>query len=295
MSKLHDFWRTYPVYDVHSIDSVNNYRVFHPEDLAFLHDNFPHFFESVMSLKGRKLSERLKFEQHLRQLNGQYVYREKEGAVLHEDHINIWVPEPFTGNLEQAKALILLVNPHFTPKYHQDARFRAIFYNNLQKQRADFAPHEFKDGTVNFHNQLNWFYERFFSYIERAGHPIRQNDLMNIEFLPYASDSREGITYLNKLLLSQQVAMEEVKTAIRKGINIIVRSTDRSRWIQHVPELTHYKRLFVFTNFKKPSLHPNEVMRYETFKARDILKVTNRLKQVQHEDYQLFMDGFNSE
>lgn len=188
MHKLHDFWRNYPRYDVHSIKSVNDYHVFHPEDLTFLYEFYPHFFEPITSLKGRKLSERIK--------------------------------------------------------------------------------------------------------IERLGHPIRQNDLMNIEFLAYASESREDITYLNKLLPSQSVATEEVRCAIRKGVYTIVRSTDRSRWIQHVPELINYEHLFVFTNYKQPSLHPNEVMRYETFKARDILKATNRLKEVQQEDYRLLMNRF---
>ncbi|UJS28220.1 hypothetical protein L2Z53_02410 [Macrococcoides canis] len=291
-SKLHEFWKGYTCFPENTLYHIEHYSAFHPEDLLYIRTHYPHFFEPITRLKGRKLAERIKFEQHMKQLNGQYIYCEKEGAIRDDNHINIWVPEPFSGNLDEVKLLILLVNPHFTPQFHQDDKYKLRYFQNLHKERCNFAPHEFEDSAVDHNNKLNWFYQNFYKYIEDSGITFKQNDLMNIEFLPYASANREDTSYLNQLLPSQLVAIEEVRNGMLKGIPIIVRSTEHSRWFQHIPELLAYESLYIFTNYKKPTLHPHEVMRYSTYKERHLLASMNHLRIRQQEDYSSLLDYF---
>lgn len=289
MSSVQRFWKHYTTFPENTPEHVSNYAAFHPFDLEFLKEQYPHFFDEITQLKGRKLQERLKFERHLLQVNGMYKLDHKNKMVKDEEHIHIWAPEPYTGNLEQAKLLIMLVNPSFDPKYHPSEYEKRVKFDNLHLDLPNYSPYEFTDGKLNKENSLNWHYHYMYQYIEQEIGYFHPNQLFTLQYYPYPSYSRDDVTFYNELLPSQVAAVETVREAMAKGMSLIARSTDRTRWLAHIPELAQYDKLFVFTNYKQPSLHPNEVLRYDTYRKKDILNMKGLLKETRKKDWQMLI------
>lgn len=295
MSSIQEFWKGYTTYPENTHENVEQYAAFHPADIAHLKENYPHFFEEITHLKGRKLQERLKFERHLFQVNGMFVLDDNKAIVKNEQHIHIWTPEPYAGNLEQAKLLILLVNPAFHPLYHPSDEEKRIKFDNLHIVRPNYAPYEFRDGKLSNECSLTWHYDHMYQYIERDIGYFHPNQLFTLQYYAYPSLNRDDVTFYSELLPSQVVAIATVREAMDKNLNIIARCTDRTRWFAQIPELTRYDKLFVFTNFKQPSLHPDEIMRYETFRRREILMLKNQLKDARKEDWKLLIKDIKAE
>ncbi|MGK0554989.1 hypothetical protein [Macrococcus capreoli] len=289
MSSVQAFWKDYTTFPENTHDHVKQYRAFHPTDLKYLKEYYPHFFTDIVNVKGRKLQERLKFEQHLYQVNGMYVLDKNNQMVKDKDHIHIWVPEPYGGNLEQAKILILLVNPSFHPKYHPTEYEKRVLFNNMHREMPNFAPIDFVDGKAVHDKHFKWYYHYMYQHIEQEIGYFHPNQLFSLEYFPYTSYSRDDVTFYNALLPSQIAAIQTVKEAMDKGLTIIARSTDRTRWLSHIPELAQYDKLFVFTNFKQPSLHPDEVMRYETYRKKEILTLKGMIKEVRRKEWEMLI------
>ncbi|WP_414047629.1 hypothetical protein ACMGE7_01755 [Macrococcus equi] len=289
VSSIQNFWKAYTTYPDNTPENVANFAAFHPYDLAHFQEKYPHFFEEITHLKGRKLQERLKFEQHLYQVNGMYVLDDNNNLVKDENHIHIWVPEPYAGNFEQAKILILLVNPAFNPKYHPMDQEKRIKFDNLHRDLPDYSPYEFTNGQLNKDNKLNWHYHYMYQHIERDIGYFHPNQLFTLQYYAYPSYTRDDITFYNELLPSQIAAIQTVKEAMDRGLTIIARSTDRTRWLSHIPELAQYKKLFVFTNFKQPALHPDEVIHYDTYRKKEILTMKGMLKDARKRDWKLLI------
>jgi hypothetical protein len=151
-------------------------------------------------------------------------------------------PEPYSGNINTAKVVCLLLNPGFeeadvTTNFNNPYWVNEIRANLEHKTESPFL---YLSPKVQETGGYRWWTARL-KPLENAG--VTRDELaqglMMVEFFPYHSVSYK---HNKQYIPSQQYQFHLVREAIRLGKTIIIMRA-KEKWFTAVPELTDYSYL----------------------------------------------------
>ncbi len=151
----------------------------------------------------------------------------------HSVHLEL-LPEPFWGVVDEAKALVLSLNPGYNPAeqgYHADQDFARAFRANLAQRDQEYPfflldPHHDSPGHKYWQRNLK-------SVLAHVSNSKVARELGVVEYFPYHS---QAYRQMNRILPSQSYSFELVRDAIaRKAFIVVMRG--RASWLKAVPEL----------------------------------------------------------
>lgn len=149
------------------------------------------------------------------------------------------LPDPYIGNLREAKVIFLALNPGFRQADIDENMINATFIAN---SRANML-HKSEPPFYYFNEELaftggNEWWSRILKPLISAGltKQTLSSAIMCIQYLSYHS-----VTYshLNKLLPSQQYSFELVREAVELNKTIVIMRSE-ALWLKAVPELQGY-------------------------------------------------------
>ncbi len=156
------------------------------------------------------------------------------------------MPIPYYGDPNLATVAILQANPGHDPKeqinplvdeYLEYNRENLLHKNSrpLYSMSPHFRSWQYKDGTLG----KCWYWKRTRELREVGGWEQISKKLIYLEFFPYRSIS---LFYPKKLPPSQEYTFALLREMIKRNVWIIA-TRMKSKWIEHVPELSGYERL----------------------------------------------------
>lgn len=170
-------------------------------------------------------------------------------------------PDPYIGNLNEAKVVILGLNPGFKDsdlsQHIQNPKFLTIAKENLiHKANPSFF---FFNQELSFCGGNAWW-TRILKPIIKEGisKEILSNKIMCIEYFPYHSKTFKTI---NHILPSQYYSFELVKEAMNRA-KVIVIMRSKKLWLKVIPQLESYPYILI-KNPRNPVLSPNNMTREE--------------------------------
>lgn len=177
---------------------------------------------------------------------GKYTPEKKRDFLAkYELHLEE-IPIPYYGNPNQATVAILQANPGHDPKeqsnplvdeYIEYNRKNLLHQNSipLYSMQPHFRSWQYKDGTPG----ECWYWKRTRELREIGRWEDVAQKLVYLELFPYRSIS---LFYPKQLPPSQEYTFSLLRNMIKRGVWIIA-TRMKSKWIEHVPELSDYERL----------------------------------------------------
>jgi hypothetical protein len=143
------------------------------------------------------------------------------------------IPEPFIGNPETAKVVLLLLNPGHSsrdPEAHREPRFKEALFRNLRHQDQDF-PFYPLNPALSRTPSAQWWIPRTRELMHATGLSVSviSKRLMAVEWFPYHSKT-SGLP-ANPICDSQSYTFRLVKRLLDKGV-LVVRMRSKARWEQ---------------------------------------------------------------
>jgi hypothetical protein len=143
----------------------------------------------------------------------------RHNTVAPDDYkiIDHCIPEPFIGNPETAKVVLLLLNPGFNKNTDSDSHRRSDFkdaiFRNIRRETQEYHFYplnpDFKDTACG-----EWWRRRFRTLIEKVDKRVLADKLLAIQLFPYHSqkwnpkcpmcESQKYSSYLAKTMLRKQ-------------------------------------------------------------------------------------------
>jgi hypothetical protein len=169
------------------------------------------------------------------------------------DHL---LPVPYLG-LPEAPILLLNLNPGYSDEdeiRQTTARFkRAARKSLLHKPDAPSAGFYFLDYSIESSDSAlgagsRWWKRALGRLLTEFGNEIVARSFFCVEYFPYRSREFREIR-----VDSQFYGFELVRLAIRRGALIIIMRS-RRRWLDKVPELSSYSRVFALRSPRNPAL-----------------------------------------
>jgi len=207
------------------------------------------------------------------------VFSEKEGNIIYEFNkvqkeeyklrLDV-MPEPYWGNVLDAKVVILTLNPGYIKRVNADlyellsedhkSRFIKEKLKNLLFKNKNFVSKAVSVNTISDYYWEDKTKELFPKNIEPKAFEELNSKVAFIQFNPYHSVIYKGMSkkYLNGngLLLSQKFTIELIKYLIeKKRIIIIARAKDL--WVNAVKELKDYPNLIELKNNRQTHISKN--------------------------------------
>jgi hypothetical protein len=175
-------------------------------------------------------------------------------------------PSHYTGNVENAKVLLLATNPGYVeseidtlyklPAFHkemiQNLNFETKTFINLDKERIE---------------QGKYWQQKTKQLREDVGNnDIVYEKMALIQFFPYHSKKFRKIAkkYFEngeEYLKTQKFAFELIKSAIKNNKKIIILRS-KKEWYKAIPELKLYKEeggVFEISNYRQPYITPKNL------------------------------------
>jgi hypothetical protein len=153
-------------------------------------------------------------------------------------------PEPWIGNID-GNLFVLYANPGatednenkiFQPK-HQLVMEKTI--KNLSQQNKEF-PHFHFDPELAGSEGWNWFQQKFKWLTDAVGHRKLAKTLVTCELAPYHSRKWR---VPRPMPPTQSFTYELIRTAMKRDATILLARTSKV-WIQNIPELEKYPRVY---------------------------------------------------
>jgi len=143
------------------------------------------------------------------------------------------IPEPFIGNPETARVVLLLLNPGHKSEdkdAHSNPRFKEILFRNLQHVDQEF-PFYPLNPALSWTPSARWWIPRTRQLIEATGLSLTEfsKRLIVIEWFPYHSKN-SGLP-VSPICDSQRYSFCLLKRLLDKG-KLVVRMRSKSRWEQ---------------------------------------------------------------
>lgn len=209
-------------------------------------------------------------------------------------------PQHFVGDIENARILILSLNPgyneNYKETYNKNIDYQEEIKNNLQLTSRRFYAFDFPT-----EKELGYWSNKLKHWIiqeKKRKEPNNNEDITislaklanNIalaEFFPYHSSSYNALfdkINNNCYLPTQKFLFDKIKYRINKndGLTIIIARSFR-RWYEAIPELKDYERCYEVSNPSNPSFKPEYIFKvYRTpvqKKVEDLLIEINSNKK----------------
>lgn len=165
------------------------------------------------------------------------------------------IPEPYLGDIN-APIVLLSLNPGFSDGdiafHNQDQYFIRGCRGNLLHEHSEY-PFYLLDPKVSQSPGHRWWIKRLRDPITAAGLKTVSNKLFCVEYFPYHSKRYRSI---GRILESQRYSFHLVVKALhRNSLVVIMRS--RRLWMEAVPELASYPRLFQLLDNRRVEISQN--------------------------------------
>lgn len=174
-------------------------------------------------------------------------------------HINILLPEAFVGATD-APVVLLSNNPGFTDEGAVDKQtpsFIEKLRKNLHREPLDY-PFVFLDPEFVGKGR-QWWERKLKHLLAQFGHQVVAKSILNIPYFPYPS---RKFGHQRLRLPSQEYTFDLVRAAvIRRAVIVLMRQG--RRWLDAVPELKGYERLFQVTNSQNPAVSPGNCREFQ--------------------------------
>ena len=164
------------------------------------------------------------------------------------------LPEPFIGNPEKAKVLLLALNPGFGGRehfWHSDNKFRKLIFDNIELKETDF-PYYYLNTDKYFEKSPGheWCIRVFKELINAIGQVELSQKICCIQFHGYHS---KRYKYLGGILPSQEPTLDLIRSAMGRKIPIVVMRS-KKLWFKTINKLENYPNLIVLKNPRNPTL-----------------------------------------
>jgi len=161
-------------------------------------------------------------------------FNEKAGPD-HKIVTNI-LPEPFLGNITDAKVVLLNLNPGFSEKdlfWHTQPEF--ISENRKDLLHESNPPFYLLNTKFRDSGGFIWWRAHLKQFISQFGLDSVARSFMCIEYFPYHSKRYKSMP----IIPSQQYSFYLVMEAIKRTLPIII-MRGKKLWLEGVPELSAY-------------------------------------------------------
>ena len=169
----------------------------------------------------------------------------------HQLHLEL-LPEPFIGSPDAAVVLLGLMPGFSEPDRAVHARpsFRAAVQRNLRHESQPY-PFYYLDPAEDGPGHV-WTRQRLRPVLERV--PVRQvaEQLLMVEYLPYHA---QKFAHGALRLPSQRYSFALVRQALERDRPIVLMRGERP-WLEAVPELARYSRLYRLRSKQNVTLSP---------------------------------------
>ncbi len=159
----------------------------------------------------------------------------EKAAIEHRIVMDI-LPEPFLGNISDAKVILLNLNPGFSEKdlfWHTQSSFISENRKNLQHESN--PPFYLLNTTFRDSGGFLWWHAHLKQFISLFGLNVISRTFMCIEFFPYHSKRYKQMP----VIPSQGYSFHLVREAMKRRLPVIVMRGKRL-WTEGVPELSAY-------------------------------------------------------
>lgn len=157
------------------------------------------------------------------------------------------IPEPFIGNPETARLVLLNLNPGHSDddeQNHRDSEFRAALLGNLAHVSQDFPFYPLNPAFVKYTGAGRWWHQITSKLQEATSLDASQfaKRIMVIEWFPYHSP-RSGLP-LKQVCPSQTYSFELARRMARKPGAIVLGMRSRAHWLNVIPAFKDIPFLF---------------------------------------------------
>lgn len=182
---------------------------------------------------------------------------QKKGDTKIQLHLQ---PEPFIGNLSEAKLFLLALNPGFKggedgeDYWHSSHRFRDLFSNNLSQGETDYPYYYLHEDTYFEKSPGHIWCKRIFKeLVQRIGAKSLSQKICCIQLHGYHSTKYKDIE-----LKSQELIFQKIREICDANKPIIIMRSQK-KWEEKVEELKTYHNLIILKNPRNPTLSPNNM------------------------------------
>lgn len=165
------------------------------------------------------------------------------------------LPEPYLGR-PNAPVMLLGLNPGFKDEdliFYEQEHVRKLWRKNILHEDMEY-PFYLLDPSLDPNlGGTKWWQKKLKELISMAGGKNVANNICCVEFFPYHSLKYKG---LKKTVGSQVYGFYLVHQAIQNGTTIIVMRKEK-QWLDAVPELSQYKKLYHLNNNQQPYISRN--------------------------------------
>jgi hypothetical protein len=170
------------------------------------------------------------------------------------------LPEPFIGNPNTAKVLLLALNPGFQGDakenikgeyhWHSDERFRKLIFDNINFADTAF-PYYYLSNDSFFNTPGHIWCKRVFKeLINAVGDSELSEKICCIQFHGYHS---KRYKYLGDILPSQHQSFDLIKSFMKTNSPIVIMRSKKI-WFDAIKELQEYENKIILRNPRNPTL-----------------------------------------
>jgi hypothetical protein len=203
------------------------------------------------------------------------------------------IPLHFIGNILKAKLLILNLNPGMDEEYYtfyqNNESYQEMIYNNLTLKKPKFFEFDYYiTNNEGYWSRLKPLFED--EYLEKINRNQKGEDTKKldefftktvalIEFFPYHSQNfselgdifDKTVKEMKGYLPSQQFVFNIIKERVQNGDVVIVFSRSIGRWMEAIPELKVYDKVYQSSNPRNPTFKPENILKRNM--GKDLLDI----------------------
>ena len=209
---------------------------------------------------------------------------EKLSGLKQQEEINKKIrlnllPEPFIGNYQTAKVILLALNPGFRgdkdgevgeDAWHKDKKFQTLVYDNIKLKNTQYPYYYLNQDPYFERTPGHLWCSRVFNDLKKVGLKNLSEKICCFQFHGYHSNRYK---YLGDKLPSQEKTFDIIKSFLDdRGKEIILMRSKRI-WFKVIPELQkREKRVIILKNPRNPTLSKGNMEENEFERVLKALK-----------------------
>jgi hypothetical protein len=187
------------------------------------------------------------------------------------------LPEPFWGNVLDAKVIILTLNPGFVPKKNID-EFECLNENEQKdfiKDQCEYmslSAKQFIPNNINRNSISDFYWDKKTKKL-RNHFPDANRKIALIQYIAYTSEkfkdipkkiSKQIYDLKDGPLETQQFALRLVRYSIQEN-KVIIIARGKKLWCKAIPELEKYQQLIILNNYRNTTISEGNCTKSKKF------------------------------